>query len=71
VAWQAYGQGQYGCAEQNLLKALESSPLLRDDDSERKACIERLIELYEAWGKPEKAEEWRVKLSSKEGTEEE
>jgi hypothetical protein len=21
-----------------------------------------LIELYEAWGKPEKAEEWRAKL---------
>jgi len=23
---------------------------------------ENLIELYEAWGKPEKAEEWRAKL---------
>jgi hypothetical protein len=25
-----------------------------------------LIELYEAWGKPEKAEQWREKLPQKE-----
>jgi len=30
-----------------------------------------LIELYEAWNKPEKAEEWRAKLPRKEGKEEE
>jgi tetratricopeptide (TPR) repeat protein len=27
--------------------------------------IKSLVELYEAWGKPEKAEEWRAKLPSK------
>jgi hypothetical protein len=30
------------------------------------ASIRNLIELYEAWGKPEKAEEWRVKLPQSE-----
>jgi len=70
MAGQAHGQGQYGCAEQILLKALESSPLLRDDDSERMACIERLIELYEAWDKPEKAKEWRAKLPHKQDVQE-
>ena len=29
-----------------------------------------LIELYEAWGKPEEAEEWRTKLPQQEGVEE-
>jgi hypothetical protein len=27
-----------------------------------------LIDLYKAWNKPEKAEEWRVKLPKKEAT---
>ena len=31
--------------------------------------INELIELYEAWGKPEKAKEWRAKLPRKKGTE--
>ncbi|GAI32200.1 unnamed protein product, partial [marine sediment metagenome] len=31
--------------------------------------INHLVELYEAWGKPEKAEEWRAKLPGKESTE--
>ena len=70
MAGQAYAEGQYGYAEQVLVRALGSSPLLRDDDSERAACIEDLIEVYEAWGKPEKAEQWREKLPGKEGTEE-
>jgi len=30
----------------------------------------KLIELYEAWGKPEKAEEWRVRLPQTEAAEE-
>jgi hypothetical protein len=28
--------------------------------------MKNLIDLYEAWGKPGKAEEWRLKLSSDE-----
>jgi hypothetical protein len=30
--------------------------------------MNNLIELYEAWGKPEKAEEWRAKLPQEEST---
>jgi hypothetical protein len=26
-------------------------------------AIERLVKLYEAWGHPEKADEWRAKLA--------
>ncbi|MBA7716706.1 hypothetical protein ES703_125782 [subsurface metagenome] len=32
--------------------------------------LKNLIKLYEAWGKPEKAEQWRAKLPRKEGTKE-
>jgi hypothetical protein len=32
--------------------------------------LNNLIELYEAWGKPEKAEEWRAKLPETEAVEE-
>jgi hypothetical protein len=32
--------------------------------------MRNLIEIYEAWNKPEKAEEWRAKLPQKEATEE-
>jgi len=28
--------------------------------------LNQLVRLYEAWGKPEKAEEWRAKLSQTE-----
>ena len=31
--------------------------------------LNNLIELYEAWGKPEKAEEWRAKLPLTEAVE--
>lgn len=31
--------------------------------------LNNLIELHEAWGKPEKAEEWRAKLGHKEAAE--
>jgi hypothetical protein len=45
--------------------------LSHNDVSERTACIEDLIEVYEAWDKLEKAEEWRAKLPRTEGGEEE
>ena len=31
--------------------------------------LKNLIDLYEAWGKPEKAEEWRAKLPQKKAVE--
>jgi hypothetical protein len=32
--------------------------------------MKKLIELYEAWGKPEKAEKWREKLPDKDRSQE-
>jgi len=32
--------------------------------------MNNLIDLYESWGKPEKAEEWRAKLPKTEAAEE-
>jgi hypothetical protein len=32
--------------------------------------VNNLIELYEAWGKPEQAEKWRAKLPKTEAVEE-
>jgi hypothetical protein len=34
------------------------------------AAMNELIKLYEAWGKPQKAEEWRSKLPQKKDAEE-
>lgn len=31
-------------------------------------ALDRLIRLYDAWGKPEKAKEWRMKLPPDSGT---
>ena len=35
---------------------------LGDDHPYTVNFINNLVQLYEAWGKPEKAEEWRAKL---------
>jgi thioredoxin-like negative regulator of GroEL len=52
---------QYGEAETLLV---ESYPILRSKRSERSSTTKKarrhLIELYEAWGKPEKAVQWRL-----------
>ena len=50
-----------------LLEALEGRRLkLGDTHQHTQESLNNLIELYEAWGKPEKAEEWRGKLPKKE-----
>ncbi len=72
VAWVNYSRGQYSEAEQMLIEALEfSRRVLGEEHSETQACLEDFVRLYEAWDKPEKAEEWRAKPPRKEGTEEE
>ena len=35
-------------------------------DENTQAALEALINLYDAWGKPEKAAEWRAKLEEME-----
>ena len=54
---------RYDEAERLLLEAY---PILRDDPSAEayaRDALTRIVEVYEAWGKPEKAEEYRGLLS--------
>jgi serine/threonine protein kinase/Flp pilus assembly protein TadD len=56
-------QGDYNKAEQLLLKAVEGRRIkLGDNHPHTLESIKKLIDLYEAWNKPEKVEEWRAKL---------
>jgi len=72
IAWSNYRSGQYATVERQLIRALEfSRRLLGEEHPEIQACQEHFVALYEAWGKPEKAEQWRAKLPRTEGTEEE
>ncbi|MFC1604523.1 protein kinase [Planctomycetota bacterium] len=49
--------------EEILLKAFEKSIVESDlYDSQTNEIIQLLIQLYEAWNKPEEAEKWRTKL---------
>ena len=43
---------------------------LGDNHPHTLESLKNLIDLYEAWGKPEKAEEWRAKLPQTEAVEE-
>ncbi len=61
----------YDKAEPLLIQALEGRRLkLGDTHPHTLESWNNLIELYEAWNKPEKAEEWRAKLSQMEDIEE-
>jgi len=55
-------KGDYDRAEQLLLEAIKDRLGLGDTHPHALKSLNNLIELYEAWGKPEKAEEWRAKL---------
>jgi tetratricopeptide (TPR) repeat protein len=56
-------QERYEEAERYLLEAAEGRRLkLGDTHPHTLESLNKLIELYEAWNKPEKAEEWRAKL---------
>ena len=62
---------KYDAAEQNLIALLNSvREYLGETHPETRGCILAFIELYEAWGKPEKAQEWRAKLPQTEAIEE-
>jgi tetratricopeptide (TPR) repeat protein len=70
LAWAIYRQGQYADAERLLIKALEfSRRVFGEEHPETRACLEHFVRLYEAWGKPQKAEEWRSKLPQTEAVE--
>ena len=56
-------QGDYDDAEPLLLKAVKGRRLkLGDEHPHALESIRNVIDLYEAWDKPDKAEEWRAKL---------
>jgi len=64
-------QVRYDEAEQLLLEAIEGRRLkLGDTHPHTSESWNNLIDLYEAWGKPEKADEWRAKLPQTEAVEE-
>lgn len=71
LAWLYYQQGRYDEAEPLILEGLDiQRRLLGEEHRSTANTIKNLIEFYEAWGKPEKAKEWRAKLPRKESTEE-
>jgi serine/threonine protein kinase/tetratricopeptide (TPR) repeat protein len=56
-------QEKYVEAERELATALPAlRRLFGDTHPETRGCILALIEMYEAWGKPEQAEKWRAQL---------
>ena len=60
-------QGRYAEAETHLVPScsiLEASTTMTAE--EKRGVFESVIALYEAWGKPAKAAEWRAKLKEKE-----
>ena len=70
MAWLFHEQGHYAVAERLLIKALEfSRRVLGEQHLEIRACQEHFVRLYEDWGKPHKAEEWRSKLPQTEALE--
>ena len=57
-------------AEPLLLEAVKGRRLkLGDTHPHTLESLNNLIELYEAWNKPEEAEEWRAKLPQKKAVE--
>jgi hypothetical protein len=63
-------QGNYDRAEPLLVEVVEGRRLkLGDTHPHTLESWNNLIDLYEAWNKPEKAEEWRVKLPQAEASE--
>ncbi len=70
LGWVYTEQQRYGEAEALLLDAFElSDRVLGPLDQITIESIGKIVDLYEAWGKPEKAEEWRAKLPQTEAVE--
>ena len=56
--------GRYEEAERILI---ETYPQLQTVQEEQETMVRYTIELYEAWGKPEQADEWRARLPAAQG----
>lgn len=60
-------QDDHDKAEPLLVEAIKGSRFkLGDTHPPTLESWKNLIDLYEAWGKPEEADEWRAKLSQSE-----
>jgi len=71
LGWVYTEQQRYSEAETLLLDAFELSfRVLNPLDQITIESIGKIVELYEAWNKPEKAEEWRAKLPKTEAVDE-
>jgi hypothetical protein len=56
-------RGKYADAENLLLKALEGRRrVLGENHPDTDAAMNEVVRLYEHWGKPDKAGEWKQKL---------
>jgi hypothetical protein len=54
-------QGRHAEAEPLLVDGFERMPLSRLGAPRRREALERVVNLYEQWGKPEEAAAWRAK----------
>lgn len=63
-------QAQYEKAELLLIQALEGRLKLGDTPPYTQQSLNNLIALYEAWDKPEQANQWRAKLPQTEASRE-
>jgi tetratricopeptide (TPR) repeat protein len=57
-------QGKYAEAEPLLLSGYERMEPLPENLARKREALERVVRLYEAWGKPDKAAEWKAKLEA-------
>jgi len=63
-------KGQYDQAEKLFNEVLKGRQQeLGDDHPKTLESLKSLIDLYEAWNKPEKAKKWRLKLPQTEAVE--
>ena len=59
-------QGHYAVAEPLLTESQPKLEMAKGiSNARRRAAIDRVVRLYEAWNKPAKAAEWRAKLEPK------
>lgn len=63
------GQGKYAEAEPFLLQGYEglkqcAAKIPKEEAPRLTEALERLVNLYDAWGKPDQAAEWRKKLEA-------
>ena len=68
------GQGEYAEAEPLVLSGYRGmmereAAIPAEERSSLKQAVQQIVQLYEDWGKPDKATEWRQKLAANPGNE--